>query len=117
MAIDPLNEQLISLSEAAKQHFPKSGRGKCVHLSSVYRYTKSGCRGVILESLQAGSTRCTSREAISRFFQRLTERTVPQTQPDPTEYQRTADRAGEILDATFFKTSRRRSSNAGQNQE
>lgn len=31
-----------------------------------------GCRGIVLETLQTGGTRATSREAVARFFQRLT---------------------------------------------
>lgn len=71
MAIDPLSEQLISLTEAAK-HLPRRRAGKRPHISCVYRWTTSGCKGVVLESLQCGGTRVTSREALSRFFAKLT---------------------------------------------
>jgi hypothetical protein len=47
-----------------------------VHVSCFYRWTDSGCRGVILESLQVGATCCTSIEALARFFARLTSGTV-----------------------------------------
>ena len=69
--IDANSEQLITLSEAAKL-CPRRRGGKSTHVSCVYRWTKNGCRGVVLESIQIGGTRCTSREALSRFFDRLT---------------------------------------------
>jgi hypothetical protein len=74
--IDPKIEELISLREACKM-LPKRRRGKPVHISCIYRWTLNGVRGVILESLQVGGTRCTSREALHRFFERLSEGTVP----------------------------------------
>lgn len=69
--IDALSETLISLTEAAKL-LPARRGGKRVHVSCAYRWTNTGCRGVILESIQIGGTRCTSREALARFFDRLT---------------------------------------------
>lgn len=71
MAIDLALETLVSLSEAAKL-LPRRRRGKRPHVSCLYRWTTVGCRGVILESVQVGATRCTSHEAIGRFFDRLT---------------------------------------------
>ena len=69
--IDPLTETVISLSDAAR-NCPTRRRGKRPHLSCLYRWTKSGCKGVLLEWIQIGGTRCTSREAMVRFFGRLT---------------------------------------------
>jgi len=71
MAIDPNRETLISLADAAKS-LPRRRGGKKVHVSCAYRWTTTGCRGVILESIQIGGTRCTSKEALARFFHRLT---------------------------------------------
>ena len=69
--IDPNSESVISLSEAAR-HLPRRRGGKKPHISCLYRWTTAGCRGVVLESIQVGATRCTSREALARFFRRLT---------------------------------------------
>ena len=69
--IDPLTEALISLTDAAKL-LPARRGGKRPNVSCLYRWTVSGCRGVVLESTQVGGTRCTSREALGRFFERLT---------------------------------------------
>lgn len=70
MSIDPLTENAISLVEAAKL-LPRRRAGKRPHVSCVYRWTTAGCKGVVLESLQIGGTRCTSKEALLRFFERL----------------------------------------------
>ena len=69
--IDPNTEHLISLAEAARL-LPRRRAGKRPHVSCIYRWTTSGCKGVVLESLQVGGTRCTSREALARFFEALT---------------------------------------------
>ena len=71
--IDPLTEQIISLREATKC-LPVRRRGKPVHISCIYRWTLSGCKGIKLESIQVGGTRCTSREALGRFFERLSQK-------------------------------------------
>jgi len=74
--IDPQTEQSISLADAARLPcFPPRRGGKRLHVSCIYRWTTTGCRGVILESFQCGGTRCTSREAVSRFLERLTQAT------------------------------------------
>ncbi|MBU4270584.1 MAG: DUF1580 domain-containing protein [Planctomycetes bacterium] len=69
--IDPNTETLLSLSEAGK-HLPRRRAGKRPHVSCIYRWTTAGCRGIVLESIQIGGTRCTSRKALARFFQQLT---------------------------------------------
>ena len=69
--IDPNTETLISLTEAAAM-LPRRRAGKKVSISCCYRWTATGCRGVILESIQVGGTRCTSREALARFLEALT---------------------------------------------
>ena len=106
MAIDPLQEQLVSLKDAAKL-FPKNARGKHPHISAIYRYTTTGCRGVRLESIQAGSVRSTSREAVARFFDRLTKEARTPVTPTPDKGRRRAiEDAGQILDRTLFRSRR-----------
>lgn len=70
--IDLTNEDLLSLPQAAKL-CPRRRGGKQPHVSCLYRWTRQGCRGVRLEWLQVGGTRCTTRQALQRFFRRLTE--------------------------------------------
>jgi len=92
--IDPNTETLISLARAAR-HLPRRRAGKRPHVSCIYRWTVCGCRGVVLESIQVGGTRCTSREALARFFRRLTDRDAPAAPPTRTvaQRQRAAERA------------------------
>lgn len=71
MVIDTNAEEIISLANATKR-LPVRRAGKKPHVSTLYRWTDQGCRGVVLESIQIGGTRCTSVEALERFFERLT---------------------------------------------
>jgi hypothetical protein len=100
--IDPTSESLLSLAEAASS-LPRRRAGKKVHVSCAYRWTTAGCRGVVLESIQVGGTRCTSREAMARFFQRLSHgdaadlppvRTPAQRERAATQASRDLERAG-----------------------
>jgi hypothetical protein len=92
--INTNSETLISLAEAASS-LPRRRAGKKAHVSCVYRWTTSGCRGILLESVQVGGTRCTSREALARFFQRLTSGADADLPPvrTPAQRQRAADQA------------------------
>jgi hypothetical protein len=72
--IDVSAEQVVSLTEAAKR-LPTRRQGKRPNVATLYRWTAIGCRGLILESCQIGGTRCTSVEALQRFFDALTEAT------------------------------------------
>lgn len=65
-----LDEKLLPLSEVAK-YVPRRN-GKKVHISTLYRWSTTGCRGVLLETIQVGATRVSSREAVIRFIQELT---------------------------------------------
>ena len=79
MSIDPLHEKLLTLTAACKL-FPKTARGKKIHVSTLYRYSIKGLRGVVLATIQCGSTRSTSEQAVARFFHTLTlKSSVPQT--------------------------------------
>lgn len=69
--IDPLKESLVSLSEACRL-VPRRRAGKKCNVATIYRWTAVGIRGVRLESIQIGGSRCTSKEALSRFFAALT---------------------------------------------
>lgn len=86
MPIDAISETVISLVDATKL-LPARRSGKRPHISCLYRWTSSGCRGVILESLQVGGTRCTSHEALARFFERLTH-----TEGEPVSVRSVAER-------------------------
>lgn len=80
--IDATSESLVSLTDAAKL-LPARRGGKRPHISCIYRWTVAGCKGIKLESIQVGGTRCTSHEALGRFFERLSER-VGTSEQQPT---------------------------------
>ncbi len=94
--IDANSEHLVSLTDAAKL-LPARRGGKRPHVSCIYRWTVSGCKGIKLESLQVGGTRCTSREALGRFFERLSDATG--LQRDPQAVRTPARRAREVARA------------------
>lgn len=70
--IDTITEQIITLAQVA-EGLPRRKPGRKTHISTIYRWTTRGCRGVILESIQIGATRVTSREALQRYCERLTQ--------------------------------------------
>jgi hypothetical protein len=97
MAIDPSSETLLSLADAAKT-LPARRAGKKPHVSCIYRWTTRGCKGVVLESLQCGGTRVTSREALARFFQRLTYPESESPRGTPARRRRAAKQAERELE-------------------
>lgn len=64
-------EQVVSFTHATK-HLPQRRAGKRPHVATLYRWSQRGCKGIHLETVQIGGTRCTSLEALQRFFDRLT---------------------------------------------
>ena len=67
-----LTEQLLSMSEAAKQ-IPAIG-GRRVHRNSVLRWCNQGLSGVVLESILISGRCLTSVEALERFSRALVEK-------------------------------------------
>jgi hypothetical protein len=99
--IDPNFEKLIALSDAAEL-FPPRRRGRKPHVSCIYRYTTTGYRGIVLESVQAAGTRATSREAVTRFLARITATTqlrITTAQADSRVQQASSDDVDEQLDS------------------
>jgi Protein of unknown function (DUF1580) len=70
--IDCHSEHVISFPQASDES-PRRRKGRKIHVSCFYRWSTVGCRGVILETIQIGGNRCTSREALMRFYARLSE--------------------------------------------
>ena len=87
--IDTTTEHPVRLADAAEMV------GK--HTKTVYAWTTRGCRGAVLETIQVGGTRCTSREALQRFFERLTVRDHVAALPAPRA-EKHAAKAGEELE-------------------
>ncbi len=71
MAIDFQNEQLLSLTDAARAVPPIDG--KRPHVSTIWRWCRKGVRGIQLEYVRLGHRVCTSERALARFSQRLAE--------------------------------------------
>src|SRR3954451_14864130 len=105
--IDTTLETLIPFTQAAGQ-LPRRRAGRKTNISTLYRWSQAGCRGVVLESIQCGGNRCTSPEALQRFFERLTQAQetghIRGGGPSPapvlrsaTRRQRDSDRAGRQL--------------------
>jgi hypothetical protein len=98
-----LSENLIHLSDVAKR--VPAGRGKRLHTSTVFRWTREGVRGpsgekIRLESLKVGKYWFTSNEALERFI--TATNNVPQpAAPDvltQTQRKRASDKAGRRLE-------------------
>jgi hypothetical protein len=70
MAINIATESVLTFRAAIKL-LPRRRRGRSVNVATMYRWSQRGCRGVRLETIQVGGTRCTSIEAVQRFFEAL----------------------------------------------
>jgi hypothetical protein len=95
--IDISIEEAISLTEAAKR-LPCRRRGVRPNVATLYRWAQAGCRGIRLETLCVGATRCTSMEALQRFFDALTAqagRHAPAPPPRQSGQRRKAIEAAE----------------------
>lgn len=97
--IDVQKETVLTLSQAARL-LPRRRAGRKTSVSCLYRWTSAGCRGVVLESVQIGATRCTTSEALARFFAQLSAARSPAIAargPPSTQRQQAIDRAEQEL--------------------
>ncbi len=69
MAIDIHTENVAPLSRAARWVPPV--RDRHVHPATLWRWAHRGLRGIRLEVVKVGGSTCTSKEALARFFARL----------------------------------------------
>jgi hypothetical protein len=67
--IDITIETPTTFTQAADE-LSRRRQGKKTHLSTLFTWSTARCRGVVLESLQIGDTRCTSRKALQKYFER-----------------------------------------------
>lgn len=96
--VDTQTETVITFTDAAHV-IP--GRP---HVSQVYRWAQRGLQGVKLEWIQIGGTRCTSLQALQRFFVALTAARSGQPLPSstPRARQQHVDQAvSELVSAGF----------------
>jgi hypothetical protein len=73
--IDTRTEALLSLAQAAKS-LPMID-GKVTNISTIFRWTRKGIRGVKLEHVYVGRRICTSEAALNRFFNAIAEAPAP----------------------------------------
>ena len=97
MAIDPWRDSILTFPQAARL-VPKIHRGKSTHLSTIHRWVQRGVGGVHLETISIGGSRCTSREALERFFSLITAKKNRggTCEPTRTEAESARRRAGQI---------------------
>ena len=70
--IDITSEELIPFRELP-DYLPKQPSGKKLHLSACYRWKKQGVQGVRLETVFIAGCSYSSKQALNRFWQRVTE--------------------------------------------
>ncbi len=95
----------MSLTQAAGL-IPPRRRGRKTNVLTLYRWLTSGCRGIIMPTIQCGGTRCTSVEGIQWFFEALTQlsRGEMSRTPDiplrrsPSRRRRESEQAGKRLE-------------------
>jgi hypothetical protein len=89
-------QEAVSLNEA--RNLPALKRnGKGVNLPSIYRWTSEGIRGVKLETVQIGGSRCTTAGAAMRFIRALSA--LPPETKDPSRRARQIERAKAVCKA------------------
>jgi hypothetical protein len=103
VAIDVFNENLVTYSEAAKL-LPRRPHGGRVGISTIHRWRMVGLRStdgmrVKLETVKVGGICMTSKEALQRFFDRLSGDESIVRPSSPTQRQRDRDRERRIRQA------------------
>lgn len=100
MAIDLTVEKPIPLGQVPDLDFvPRRRRGRKLNVSTVHRWAQRGLRGVRLETLCFGGTKCTTVAAMQRFFEALSEPAGPAVVRTSAQRERAADRAEAELSA------------------
>lgn len=77
MTINIENEEVMSLTDATKV-LPRVN-GKRPSVCTMWRWCRKGLRGVHLDYIRIGRGIATSREALNRFFNALSEADLPLT--------------------------------------
>jgi hypothetical protein len=85
--IDLQHEHLLTLSAAARE-VPNRASGRGVNVSTPWRWSLRGIRGIKLDTILIGGTRYTSREALQRFFVATTAAANGEASPSRTNPQR-----------------------------
>lgn len=106
MAIDINNEPVFPLRDVPQLSFiPNRRGGSRLNVATAFRWALRGLRGVRLEVVSVGGQKCTSVQALNRFFNTLAEgekgenktkqaRGRERSKPDPKCIQQELDRLG-----------------------
>ncbi len=70
--IDTTAEKPIPIDEIPAEHIPGRG-GRPVHQVTLSMWYRRGVRGILLETIMIGGRRCTSIEALNRFYQAVSQ--------------------------------------------
>jgi Protein of unknown function (DUF1580) len=115
--IDISSENILTFKQAA-DWIPRRRAGCKVSSSTFWRWSNIGIAGEKLETICLGGARCTSKQAIQRFFDAVTAArrggSATPASPDAgrtrteAERRRAAEKAGEVLE-TMIKNPPRRS--------
>lgn len=109
MSINIRDEPPITLTDATA-YIPRRRKGRRTSASTLYRWAAVGVRGVKLETIQVGGSKCTSLEALQRFFDRLSGcscSTATVEQAERTRSERVA-RADRIMTERWHRSGERR---------
>ena len=93
--IDISLEETYSHTDIAKTP-PRRRAGKKPNVATLYRWAQNGCRGIRLEVINIGATKCTSMEALQRFFDALTAQAESGRAPMPQPVKLSAARRKQI---------------------
>ena len=96
MPIDIKTEHTFFLRDAPN-HLPHLRHGRKFDRCTIYRWAKSGRRGIALESLQTPAGRITSIEALQRFFEALSDPCPVHREPRVVRTGKCKQRTAEIL--------------------
>jgi hypothetical protein len=112
--IDLAAEDILTFAQAA-DWLPRRRAGRKASLSTLWRWTNIGIRGIMLETIYVGTSRCTSKQAIQRFFERVTTaRTAPSATTSSSrartdvQRRRASEKAGAELTAMIANPPKRK---------
>jgi len=80
--IDTIAEKPIPLDQIPPEAIPGRG-GNPVHQVTLSLWYRRGVRGVRLETIMIGGRRCTSIEALNRFYQAVSQARSPHPSHQP----------------------------------
>jgi len=97
-----LEGQLLSLSQAVRLLWMPRRNGRPIHVATLYRWATRGVKGVRLQTVMVGRTRCVTEQALHEFFDSLgqyneTQRSAPIRPQGQGQRNHAARRAREIL--------------------